>query len=142
LSIAAHPVLAEATLLAPLLAATAVLGVVHHVDAAAAAARLAEPALRPALPAVLVVAHHVHALPPTAVGTGAAAGATNPREPVAGHRASRRIVLREQGVDPPGQRGWCCCRRPLVRFRGGNGEGERCGHGHSECHDEEEPHGH
>ena len=102
LSIATHPELAEATLRAPLVAATAVLGVIHHVDAAAAAARLAEPALLPALPAVLVVGHHVHALFPAAVGAGAAAGATNPRDIVAGHRASR-MVLREQGVDPPGQ---------------------------------------
>ena len=102
LSIATHPVLAEATLLAPLVAATAVLGVIHHVDAAAAAARLAEPALFPALPAVLVVGHHVHALFPAAVGAGAAAGATNPRDIVAGHRASR-FVVPKRGVDPPGQ---------------------------------------
>ena len=98
LSIATHPELAEATLRAPLVAATAVVGVIHHVDAAAAAAHLAETALFPALPAVLVVGHHVHALFPAAV----VAGATNSRELVAGHRASR-FVMPKRGVDPQGQ---------------------------------------
>lgn len=83
--IAAHPIRAEASLLAPVLATPTVAGVEHNVNAFAATACCPISASIPALPAVEVVLHHVHALLLAAVRAGASLGMANPGELIACH---------------------------------------------------------
>lgn len=78
ISVVAHPVLADSTFVARVIACPAVVRVAHHIDAPATAAYppiFAPPA---AHPAVVLVGVHVHAPLPAAVRGGASGGAAYP----------------------------------------------------------------
>ncbi|RZS11535.1 hypothetical protein BHM03_00042857 [Ensete ventricosum] len=130
--VVAHPVSAEPTGFAPVAAEAAVVGVVEHVDAPAAAAHLPEPAPPPAPPAVEEVHPQVHAQPPAAVRPGASPRPTaHPRHLVARLEpppAAESVVASEPR--------W----RVLVPVLGGHGKRMRRGHGHGhgQCNGEHE----
>ncbi|CAL9781577.1 unnamed protein product, partial [Musa acuminata subsp. burmannicoides] len=133
--VVAHPVSAEPTGFAPVAAEAAVVGVVEHVDAPAAAAHLPEPAPPPAPSAVEEVRSQVHAQPPAAVRPGASPRPTaHPRHLVARLESSRPVSVAERVVASEPR--W----RVLVPVHGGHGKRMRRGHGHGhgQCNGEYE----